>query len=131
MMSKKVLIVTDNPSLKNSLSFEFESRGSLVQVCDMQTARQEALHWQPQAIIIDGELPGKDSLKVCRSLKDTSQLCSTPAIILAASMQPRQMSAAYKAGADFYVLNQGEDRRALLMTLQAIFNMHSRQMSAA
>lgn len=130
-MNKKVLIITDNSALETALSFEFESKGARVQVCGNQTAQQEALRWQPQIVIIDGALPGKESFKVCRNLKSSNQLCSIPTVMLGQAMNPRLMSEAYKAGADYYILNQGEDRRALLLTIQAVFNMQSRQMTAA
>jgi DNA-binding response OmpR family regulator len=131
MISKRILVVSEDSALMMALCFEFESRGSTVRFCGIKTAEAEAMEWQPQLVIIDGALPGKDSLKICRNFKRFYQLCNIPVIVLAPLMNIKVMSAAYKAGADYYVLNQGEDRRALMLTVQAVFNIHAQQATAA
>jgi CheY-like chemotaxis protein len=129
-MEKKVLLVSEDKALATALDFDLGGENSLLRVCKSKTALEEAAAWFPQVVIIDGALPGKESLKVCRSLKSSHQLGEIPAIILGIAMNSRNMSTAYKSGADFYVLKQGDDRRALLLTIQTLFRLHQRVTAA-
>jgi DNA-binding response OmpR family regulator len=130
-MNQKVLVVTSDLDLAMALDVEIKNDGGLVRVCGGKTSKDEMAKWQPDVLIIDGTLLGKEGLKVCHSLKRSKQFGSIPIIILNNLITPRLMSAAYKAGADFYVLSQGEDRRALLITLRSLFGMQTQQANAA
>lgn len=126
------MVVTQDKALGAALSTAFECEGGMVQACDTsKVVVEQAIAWLPQLVIIDGALPGKESLKICRSIKQVPQLGTLPVIILGQAMNSRSMSAAYNAGADFYVLNQGEDLRALLLTAETVFRLHTNSMTAA
>ncbi len=131
-MNKKIMVVTQDKALGTALSTTFEHEGGIVQTCDnFKLVLEQAIAWLPQLAIIDGALPGKESLKICRSLKQVPQLGTLPVIILGQAMNSRAMLAAYTAGADFYVLNQGEDRRALLLTAATVFRLQTNNVTAA
>jgi DNA-binding response OmpR family regulator len=130
-MNHRILIVTSDLALATALDLEIESGDVTIQVCRSKGAKDEATKWQPEVVIIDGTLLGKESLKVCRRLKHSKQLGSIPVLILNNLINSRLMSAAYKAGADFYILKQLEDHRALLLTLQTLFGMQKQEAIAA
>jgi DNA-binding response OmpR family regulator len=131
-MDKKIMVVTQDNTLSLALNTAFEREGGMVQSCNnSKDALEQAITWLPQLLIIDGALPGKESLKICRNLKRLPELGTIPIIILGQVMNSRAMSSAYNAGADFYVLNQGEDRRALLLTAETIFRLQTNNMTAA
>jgi len=130
-MNKKVLIVSQDTSLITTLKFEFESQGATVRSCTSKALPEEALSWFPQVVIVDAGLPGQESLKLCRTLKHSKQLCTISLIYLGEVMNVKAMSAAYKAGIDFYVLKQGEDYRALHLAAEAVFRLEAQAITAA
>lgn len=130
-MNKKVLIVSQDTSLITALKLEYESQGAAVRECGSKTLPEEASSWFPQVVLVDGGLPGKESLKACRILKHSNQLCIIPLIYLGDIIEAKAMSAAYKVGVDFYVLKQGQDYRALNLAMEAVFRLHAQAITAA
>jgi DNA-binding response OmpR family regulator len=122
-MIKRILVVAPDTVAQTGLVSELERVGIATQVCESSLVDDKAASWLPGLIIVDGKLPGKTSLQVCRNLRKSPMYDSVPLVILSDVMNRRTMSAAYQAGADYFVLNQGEDRRALLLTVEAVFNM--------
>ena len=126
-MDQRGFLITEDSSLENALVQDFQDKGnSLKIIASAQKIEEETACWLPQVIIIDSSASAKESLKICRTLKQSRQFGEIPLIFLAGSMSPQQMKAAYKAGADYYVLNQGEDRRALNLTIQSILSLRTR-----
>lgn len=122
-MIKKVLIVSHNDGLAEKLVLDLEREGGIAKVCNCTATLSEVANTLPGVVIIDGALPGKDSLRVCRRIKESRTFNSVPVIMLGQAMNARVMSAAYQAGAEYFVLNQGEDRRALMLTIQSVFKL--------
>ncbi len=119
----KILIVCQETTLQHELRSDFESRGYSVQSCDANSALTQATNLRPEMIIVDGSLPGTQSLEVCQSFKHSSIVANSWVILLTEALNPGQMKAAYQAGIDFNILKQGKDRRALRLSVQTIFNL--------
>ena len=101
-MSKKVLIVEDDPGISLSLKDEFESLGYTVIKTDngqkgLTLARQES----PDLIILDLMLPGMEGYDVCRELRNEGN--RTPIIILTAKNREIDKVLGLDLGADDYV----------------------------
>lgn len=126
-MIQNVLIISHDAGLTGKLIFDLGREGNTANVCNVTTALSEIAASLPGVVVIDGALPGKDSLRVCRAIKKSSALNSIPIIMLGQVMNAREMSAAYQAGADYFVLKQGEDRRALRLTIQSVFSLQAQQ----
>ena len=101
-MSKKVLIVEDDPGISLSLKDEFESLGYIVLKAEngrkgLAVARQES----PDLIILDLMLPGIDGYEVCRELRNEGN--RTPIIMLTAKNKEIDKVLGLELGADDYV----------------------------
>ena len=101
-MSKKVLIVEDDPGISLSLKDEFESLGYAVFKAEngrkgLAVARQES----PDLIILDLMLPGMDGYEVCRELRNEGN--RTPIIMLTAKNKEIDKVLGLELGADDYV----------------------------
>jgi len=101
-MSKKVLIVEDDPGISLSLKDEFESLGYMVFKAEngrkgLAVARQES----PDLIILDLMLPGIDGYEVCRELRNEGN--RTPIIMLTAKNKEIDKVLGLELGADDYV----------------------------
>ena len=101
-MSKKVLIVEDDPGISLSLKDEFESLGYTVIKTDngqkgLTIARQESL----DLIILDLMLPGMDGYEVCRELRNEGN--RMPIIMLTAKNKEIDKVLGLELGADDYV----------------------------
>jgi DNA-binding response OmpR family regulator len=101
-MSKKVLIVEDDPGISLSLKDEFESLGySVIRTNNGQKglilARQEI----PDLIILDLMLPVMEGYDVCRELRNEGN--RTPIIMLTAKSKEIDKVMGLDLGADDYV----------------------------
>ncbi len=101
-MSKKVLIVEDDPGISLSLKDEFESLGYTVIKTDngkkgLTFARQES----PDLIILDIMLPGMEGYDVCRELRNEGN--RTPIIMLTSKSKEIDKVLGLELGADDYV----------------------------
>jgi len=101
-MSKKVLIVEDDPGISLSLKDEFESLGYTVIKTDngqkgLTIARQKS----PDLIILDLMLPVMNGYDVCRELRNEGN--RTPIIMLTAKNKEIDKVLGLELGADDYV----------------------------
>jgi len=101
-MSKKVLIVEDDPDILLSLKDEFESLGYTVFKAEdgrkgLTIARQKS----PDLIILDLMLPVMDGYEVCRELRNEGN--KTPIIMLTVKNKESDKVLGLELGADDYV----------------------------
>ncbi len=124
-MSKKVLIVEDDPGISLSLKDEFESLGYTVLRTDngqkgLTLARQES----PDLIILDLMLPGMEGYDVCRKLRNEGN--KTPIIMLTAKNKEIDKVLGLDLGADDYV-TKPFDLRELMARVRAVLRRTSEQ----
>ncbi len=124
-MSKKVLIVEDDPGISLSLKDEFESLGYMVIKTGngqkgLTLARQES----PDLIILDLMLPGMEGYDVCRELRNEGN--KTPIIMLTAKNREIDKVLGLDLGADDYV-TKPFDLRELMARVRAVLRRTSEQ----
>jgi two-component system response regulator TctD len=98
----KLLLIEDNPSLQATLQRTFERRGMQVQVCgegDRALAAWQA--GQPDAVLLDLSLPGRDGLQVLGDARAAG--LKTPVIILTARGTVGDRIIGLNTGADDYL----------------------------
>ena len=98
----KLLLVEDNTTMQATLSRAFERRGIQVVTCD-EGERALAL-WrdtQPDAVLLDLSLPGKDGLEVLAQARSNG--LKTPVIILTARGTVGDRILGLNTGADDYL----------------------------
>jgi DNA-binding response OmpR family regulator len=98
-----VLLVDDEPSIRETLSFMLEMEGfSVATAEDGLRGLEMAQRLRPPVMLLDAMLPQLDGFSVCRQLKGEPATASTRIIMLTALGQRSDRERALGAGADFY-----------------------------
>jgi two-component system alkaline phosphatase synthesis response regulator PhoP len=101
-MPESILIVEDEPALRDTLSYNLKKDGFTVEaVGDGRAALESARRLKPDLIVLDLMLPGMDGLEVCRTLRREGK--RTPIIILTAKGGEDDRVRGLQVGADDYV----------------------------
>ncbi len=97
----KVLVVEDEPALRETLAYNLSRQGyHVLTAADGLAALEIARQAQPDAMILDIMLPGMDGLEVCRILR---QETSAPILILTARDEEVDKIVGLEVGADDYM----------------------------
>ncbi|GGD02439.1 response regulator YycF [Pontibacillus salipaludis] len=110
-MSFKVLVVDDEKPIADILKFNLEKEGYEV-VCayDGDEAIHLGLQEDPDIILLDIMLPGKDGMEVCREIRKTK---SMPIIMLTAKDSEIDKVLGLELGADDYVTKPFSNREVI------------------
>ena len=113
-----LLVVDDNPDIRESLTQYLEKNGFAVdQAADAAQARQQLEEKSYQLIILDIMMPGEDGLSLCRFIHESIK---TPIILLTAMGEETDRIVGLELGADDY-LTKPFNPRELLARIKAIF----------
>jgi DNA-binding response OmpR family regulator len=102
LVKHRILVVEDEHEISEVISLYLQREGYDVQIADngvfaVEFARKE----QPDAIILDIELPGKDGVEVCRDLR---QLTHAPILFLTCRGEEADKIKGFEAGGDDYIV---------------------------
>lgn len=114
LISKKVLIVEDNPSVLRATSYILEKEG--YEVLTAQNGLEglkKAKENSPDLLILDVMLPGIDGFEICHRLRGEPQTANLPIVMFSAKGQESDKAMGMKMGADDY-LTKPVDRIVLL-----------------
>ncbi|MEM6792799.1 MAG: response regulator transcription factor [Acidobacteriota bacterium] len=101
-MTRKILIVEDEPALAMTLEDRLRSEGFAVTACeDGEEGYRQALEGSFDLLILDLNLPGKNGLDICRDLRQRS--VATPILMLTARADLVDKVLGLKLGADDYL----------------------------
>ena len=88
-MSKKILIIDDEPDLVAVLSFRLEAHGfGVVSALNGSTGLEKAKSDKPDLILLDLMMPGMDGFQVAKRLKDDPNTAGIPIIVFTAAVNP-------------------------------------------
>jgi two-component system alkaline phosphatase synthesis response regulator PhoP len=113
-ISKRILIVEDDPSVLRSTSYILEKEGY-----DVLTAQngleglKKARDSNPDLLILDVMLPGIDGFEICHSLRGEPETADLTILMFSAKGQEADKATGLKMGADDY-LAKPVDRIVLL-----------------
>lgn len=100
-MAEKILVVDDEVSLQETLTYKLEKEGYQVEVAgDGLTALELARSTNPDLIILDVMLPGMDGFEVCRTLRQETNI---PVLMLTARDDEIDRVVGLEVGADDYL----------------------------
>ncbi|KAF0126835.1 MAG: two-component system OmpR family alkaline phosphatase synthesis response regulator PhoP [Elusimicrobia bacterium] len=105
-MSEKILLVDDEKVIIDSARRYLEGKGYQVIFTDNGSeAVIMARESRPDLVVTDAEMAGLDGFALCRIIKETPELASTPVIIISGrKVQDEDIVEGYERGADDYVL---------------------------
>ncbi len=113
----KILLVEDDQKLALLVQEYLENAGFLVRVeCDGNSAIEEITRYQPDLIILDIMLPGKDGLTICKEIRPDF---TGPILMLTARNEDFDQVLGLEFGADDYVIKPAEPR-VLLARIKAL-----------
>ncbi len=114
---KKVLVVDDDPNIVEVLRLYFDKDGFAVISClTGERAFDTFIVSQPDIVILDLMLPGRDGYDICREIRKVSD---TPIIMLTARTDTLDKVVGLELGADDYVQKPFEPKE-LLARVKAI-----------
>lgn len=99
-----VLIIEDNPDLRNFLADRLRNSYQVILAEDGITALKEAFDNIPDLIISDVIIPGKDGIAVTNTLKNDFRTSHIPIILLTAKIEMDEQIEGMKNMADAYVM---------------------------
>ena len=119
-MSKKILVVDDEPSIIKMLGARLQASGYEVAsamdgVKGLEMARRE----KPDLIILDLMLPGMDGYKICALLKKDARYSKIPIVLFTARAQEKDEEMGFECGANAY-LKKPFNSRELLAKIEGL-----------
>ena len=119
-MNHKILIVDDEPAIREMLEFALRHAGySTAQAGDVTRAQQQLTDWRPDLMLLDWMLPGASGLELARRLKRTPDTQKLPIIMLTARGEEEDKIRGLETGADDYVTKPFSPRE-LIARIQAV-----------
>ncbi len=113
-MSTNILIVEDEPAIRQMLSFTLAGDGySSVEAGDVEAANQVMKTVMPDLILLDWMLPGLSGLDFARRLKRDPRTSTIPIIILTAKGEENDKVRGLDSGADDFVTKPFSTRELL------------------
>ncbi|MBL8486825.1 MAG: response regulator [Rhodocyclaceae bacterium] len=103
-MTKKVLIVDDEPNIVISLEYLMKKEGFEVAVAgDGEAALQKVASFAPDLVLLDVMMPKKSGYEVCAALRGDPAQAATKIIMLTAKGRDTEVAKGLAMGADAYV----------------------------
>ena len=121
-----ILVVEDDDDIRELVAFSLEDEGYRVeQAADGLKGQELAEALQPDLIILDLMLPGRDGLSVCRELnKKAADAMPSPILMLTARGEEMDRIVGFEYGADDYVVKPFNIRE-LMLRVRAILRRRS------
>jgi len=119
-LGRRVLVIDDSVTFRDELRQSLEGAGYHVrEAATGEEGLALAAADRPDAVVVDGILPGIDGATVVRRLKSDTGLRSTPCLLLIGAEGTNDGLRALEAGADAYV-RKSEDLGVILVRLAAL-----------
>ncbi len=101
----RILIVDDSPEVRVALTATLEDAGHTVtEASDGREAVERAALIQPDAILLDINMPGMDGITALRGLRSEALTRDVPVVMLTAVADMDHVQLAIAAGAHDYIL---------------------------
>ena len=102
---EKMVIIEDDPGIRTVLRLALKGAGytSLYEADRGDEGLALILHEQPALVLLDLMLPGLDGLSVCREIRRSASISTTPIIMLTAKSAESDVVTGLELGADDYV----------------------------
>jgi DNA-binding response OmpR family regulator len=103
-MTKKVLIVDDEPNIVLSVEFLMQREGHEVATAgDGQEALDMLAETRPDLMVLDVMMPRKNGFEVCEAVRGDAQFARLPILMLTAKGREAEMKKGLSLGADAYI----------------------------
>ena len=126
----KILVVDDEPDIRDLLSFYLKKNGFLVYTASNgEEGIAEAIKHHPDLIILDIMMPSMDGIEACRILKNMVTFQNTIIVFLTARVEEYSEIAGFNVGADDYI-SKPVKPNALVSRINAILKRKNQVLEA-
>jgi DNA-binding response OmpR family regulator len=124
-----IFVVEDDPDISRLVRHHLEAAGFTVKVFAVgNSVMAESERQRPTLFILDIMVPGKDGLELCRQIRQTHLLASTPVIFLTAKSSEADRILGLELGADDYIPKPFSPRE-LVARVKAVLRRFERPLS--
>ncbi len=103
-MRAKILIVDDEPAIREMVSFQLQRHGyGCQEAADANEATDQIRKQRPDLILLDWMMPGKSGIDFARELRTDHYTRDIPIILLTARDDESDKIRGFEAGADDYI----------------------------
>ena len=111
LMTRTVLLVDDDPHIREVLAFAFDKAGFAVRTAgDGEEALSDVARHQPDLVVLDINMPRMDGLEVCRRLRASGDM---PVLFLSSRDDEFDRVLGIELGADDYVVKPFSPREVV------------------
>jgi DNA-binding response OmpR family regulator len=122
-MSKKILLVEDDPFISEMYSIKFEKTGYQ---CEVATTGKEALSktesFLPDAVLLDILIPEMDGFEVLTAIKQNPAVSDIPVIMLTNLGQKEDIERGEKLGAAAYIIKAHFTPQEVVEKVNSVLN---------
>lgn len=116
-MGQRILVVDDDPSLAEMLGLVLRAEGFEPSFCVDGSRAMDAFHeHQPDLVLLDLMLPGRDGVDICRDIRGES---GVPIVMLTARADTHDVVTGLEAGADDYITKPLKSNTELIARIRA------------
>ena len=120
-MKAHILIVEDDPSLRELLSYNFDNAGFEISlISNGEEALPTILSEYPDLIILDWMLPNLSGIEICRQIRQHADIKMTPIIMLTAKGEVDDRVKGLEIGADDYLPKPFEPKELILRIINIL-----------
>lgn len=115
-MSKKILIVDDEPNIVISLEFLMKKEGFEVAIAnDGEDALSRVGSFNPDLVLLDVMMPKKSGFEVCEALRADPARAALKIVMLTAKGRDTEVAKGLAIGADAYMTKPFSTKELLVM----------------
>jgi two-component system phosphate regulon response regulator PhoB len=120
MSAKKILVVEDEPAIREMITFHLTRAGyETLEAADCREAREQLADNRPDLALVDWMLPDSSGLELTRMLKRDPNYEDLAIIMLTARAEERDKVSGLEGGADDYITKPFSPRE-LVARIQAV-----------
>ena len=121
MNGNKILLIDDDPDLQNALRIKLGKEGFVVtSALDACVGQKKITNQKPDLVLLDIDMPGKNGLELCKSLRANPGNNNLPIIILSDRNEQIDRLLGLEFGADDYI-TKPFNIRELVLRIKNIF----------
>ncbi|MBN2119482.1 MAG: response regulator [Candidatus Omnitrophica bacterium] len=129
MPREKILIVDDEPFIRDILKSVLEELYDIIEACDGEEALVLIRKQNPSLVILDYKMPKKTGIQVCKEIREDPLFLHLPIILLTGKGEVHDKIEGLDAGADDYIVKPFEPDE-LMARVRMVLKRSTRDLDA-